>query len=137
MLEKAKAILINGCYTCVMLDGESFFLSSDRGVKPLLDWLESRSDFSSYVAADKVVGKAAAFLYVILGVKAVYAIVLSRSAKEVFENHGIEIRYDTLVDAVRNRTDTGFCPMEQAVMNISSPVEAKNAVINKLRELNS
>ena len=37
--------------------------------------------------------------------------------------------------AIRNRTDTGFCPMESAVWDISDPHEAKAALERKISEM--
>ena len=66
-LENAKKILSDGSYTCVLCKGKDTVSSSFRGVKPLLDLLDSGKDFSGYSAADKVVGRATAFLYCLLG----------------------------------------------------------------------
>jgi len=37
--------------------------------------------------------------------------------------------------AIRNRTDTGFCPMESAVWDISDPCEAKAALERRISEM--
>ena len=52
-LEKAKAILENGNYTCVLCKGDTVHTSQHRGVRPLLDLLDT--DVSGFSAADKVV----------------------------------------------------------------------------------
>ena len=88
-LEIAKERLFGGSFTCVIVNGESICTSDKRGVKPLLEWLESGTDFSNFSAADKVVGKAAAFIYVLLGVKEFYANIIRIPAIEVFEKFGI------------------------------------------------
>ena len=134
-LEKAKELLVTEELTCCFTDGERIFKSRDRGVKPLLSYLADGIDTKGLCAADKVVGKAAAFLYVLLGIKCVYADVISEKALEVFENHGVEISFSTLVSAIRNRTNTGFCPMETAVENINDPKAAIEAIKEKLKEL--
>ena len=86
-------------------------------------------------AADRIVGKAAAFLYVLLGVRTVYAPLMSVPARETLHAHGIEAIADTVVPAIRNRTDTGFCPMESAVWDISDPCEAKAALERTISEM--
>lgn len=127
-LENAKKILSDGSYTCVLCKGEDTVSSSFRGVKPLLDLLDSGKDFSGYSAADKVVGRATAFLYCLLGVTAVHAQVLSKPALQVLENARIAITWDALVDGIRNRENTGPCPMEHATRNSQTPVEALAAI---------
>lgn len=127
-LEQAKQILSEGGYTCVLVRGETVLTATQRGVKPLMDWLDAGTDTRGFCAADKVVGKAAAWLYVLLGVKAVHAGVLSESAASVFAQNGIAVSCDTAVAAIRNRTNTGFCPMEQAVMAAATAKEAREQI---------
>ena len=134
-IEKAKKILVEDGCTCVLVKGDSVLSSSDRGVKPLLSWLESGKEFRNYCAADKVVGKAAAFLYVLLGVKMIYSSVISIPAIEVLQKYGIEVSFEKSVEMIRNRTDTGYCPMEQSTLGISEPKEALTAVKETLKKL--
>ena len=86
-------------------------------------------------AADKVVGKAAAFLYVRLGVTHVYAPVMSEPARAVLTAHGIEAAWDTCPPAIRNRAGDGYCPMERAVWDLTDPAEAEKAVRRTLAAL--
>ena len=118
---RVKKQLFEGDYTCVIAKDDEVLTSKARGVKPLLDWLDAGTDLTGGIAADKVIGKAAAFLYVLLDVSYVYAGVISRPALGVFEKYAIECEYDTLVDAIENRTKDGFCPMETTVWNVEEP----------------
>ena len=133
--EKAKAILEQNGYTCVLCCGEAVSHSIYRGVRPLVDFLDSGADYAGFSAADKVVGKATAFLYVLLGVREVYAGVLSDAAAAVFEVYGIPYFCGQRVPAIRNRSNTGFCPMEQATRDIQDPAQALAAVRNTLKKL--
>ena len=123
-----------GCTAVLCWDGE-LFVSRERGVKPLLDWLVSGRDFRGFSAADKVVGKAAAFLYVLLGVREVRAPVMSEGAAETLARYGVLFRCDTLSPEIRNRAGTGLCPMEQAVRSVGAPEEALAAIRRTLRQL--
>ncbi len=135
-LENVKKILDEHIsYTCVIQTKSGVFHSTERGVKPLLSCLESGQDFSGCVAADKVIGKAAAFLYVLLKADAVYANIISGPAKKVLLQYDIEVSYDQEVEAIRNRTNTGYCPMETAVWDIDNPEEALVAIRKKIAEL--
>lgn len=136
-LAKAKKILLTTGATCVLCRGGSRIESDMRGVMPLVELLDLGMDFSGYSAADKVIGKATAFLYCLLEVKAVYAPVISESALAVLQEHGIEAVYDQCVPAILNRRKDGFCPMETATKNISSPEEALAAVRRTLEKLSS
>lgn len=117
-LQNARALLDSSDYTCVLCCGEQFHTATERGVKPLLDWLASGLYLHGFSAADRVVGRGAAFLYCLLGVTAVYARVMSRPAAAVLEAHGIALQAETLVDGIINRKGTGPCPFEAAVMGI-------------------
>lgn len=133
-LSEAKEILGRG-YTCVLVSDEDTVTTRERGVLPLVKWIDEGRRFDGYSAADKVVGKAAALLYVTLGVKIIWAGVISKPAARVFEAHGVEYWYDTLTDAIINRKGDGFCPMETAVRDIDSPEEAFAAIKNKLNSI--
>ena len=134
-LEKAKEILVTGGYTCVLCRAEQIITSNQRGVAPLMELWEQHRDVSGFSAADKVVGKATALLYCLLGVRAVYGAVMSRPALTVLEANGIATGYEQLVDAIRNRTDTGFCPMETATRDIHDPKDAPQAIRKALASL--
>lgn len=134
-LERAKAQLEGSDLTCVICSEEDTITSKKRGVAPLLEWLDEGRELSGYSAADKVVGNGAAFLYVLLGVKELYAGVISKSALETLTRHDIPVTYGTLTEAIRNRDNTGFCPIETAVAGIASPQEALTAIRNRLKEM--
>lgn len=134
-LIKSKELLDSSSYTCVLRKGDACYYSDHRGVKPLLQWLDEGSDLRGFSAADKVVGKAAAYLYALLGVKAVFARVISSPSVAVLEEHGIAVFFETKVDAIRNRTNTGLCPMEQAVKAAKTPEEALAMVRQALEKL--
>ena len=133
-LAKAKEIMIREEYTLVIVKNEVRTFR-ERGVKPLLSLLDSSIDLSLASASDKVVGKAAAMLYVKLGIKELYASILSKPALEVLTKNGISAEYGELVGAIRNRSGDGFCPMESAVINITDIDEAILAVKAKMAEL--
>ncbi len=135
-LIKAKEILQTSDYTCVLCRDTQVFTTTLRGVKPLVAWYESGQDFAGFYAADKVVGKATAFLYVLLGVKAVYSRVISVSALQVLSKHNIKAEYGRLVSNIINRQGDGICPFESAVFEIDNPKTAYKAIRDKMQELN-
>jgi hypothetical protein len=134
-LEKARSLLASGDYTCVICRENDVYTTRQRGVKPLLDWLDAGTDLRGGIAADKVIGKAAAFLYVLLGISYVYAGVISKPALGVFEKYDIACEYGILVDAIENRTKDGFCPMESAVWNVETPEGVPELLKAKLKQM--
>ena len=134
-LALAKQLLTTEEHTCVLCRGQQLYTSTRRGVAPLLGWLDSDLDLRGFSAADRVIGKATAYLYCLLGVKEVFARVISRPATQVLENHGIPAHWDTLVEGIQNRQKTGPCPMEYATRNCATPEEALTAVQETLKQL--
>ena len=135
MEQLAKAILERENCTCVICGEGSVYKSDRRGVAPLLHWLDEGTDLRDFSAADRVVGRATAYLYHLLGVKAVFARVMSRPAAEVLAAHGIPASWETLVDAIENRQKNGPCPMEYATRNCTNAEDALAAVREALAQL--
>ena len=80
-VKKARKLLAEGGYTCVAVKNGSTCFSTERGVRPLLEWLEQpEAPLREAAVADKVIGKAAALLMVYAGVREVYAAVISEPA---------------------------------------------------------
>lgn len=136
MLNIAKTKLEQENYTCVLTDGESFFTSRERGVKPIVEFIASKRLPKGLFAADKVVGKATAYLYIILEIKSLYAKVISKPALDALTEKGIDVQYELLVDNIINRKGDGICPFETAVLEINDANEAYAAVLDKMIELN-
>ncbi len=135
-LNRAKEILLaDGC-TCVLCRNQDIRTSSCRGVKPLVLWLESGDNYADFSAADKVIGKATAFLYVLLGVRVVYASVISKPALKVLTESGVVVEYDNLVENIINRQGDDVCPFESAVLNVENPSDAYRVIIAKMDEMN-
>lgn len=134
-LDKARALLDTGAYTCAVCRADCTFTATQRGVMPLLSWLDNGTDLTGFSAADRVVGRATAFLYCLLGVKEVYAKVMSRPAMAVLKSHGIEATAGELVDGIINRKGTGPCPFEAAVMEMEDAQEALVAIRNKMAQM--
>lgn len=134
-LESCKAILENENLTCAVKCGDKILKTADRGIKPFMQWIESGENLKGAVAADKVVGKAAAFLMEKVGISAVYAAVLSEPAEAVLISAGIAYAFDRLVPRIQNRKGDGLCPMESAVMDVDDSDTAFSALKDKLKNL--
>ncbi len=134
-LERAKEILTQTGSTCVLCRDDIVYTTTDRGIKPLLDWLSSGEDTCGFSAADKVVGKAAALMYSLLGVRRVHGNVMSESAVKTLRRNGIEAYWDRLTENIRNRAGTGLCPMESATLHIDEPEDALPVILDTLAKL--
>ncbi len=90
-------------------------------------------DLSGFCAADCVVGRAAAMLFVKAGVHAVFAEVMSDGAAALLAVHGIDASCDVRTAAIEDRQKTGPCPMESAVAGIED-IDASIAAIRRRAE---
>lgn len=134
-LVRAKQTLSEGNFTCVLCKGDTLHTTTERGVKPLVRWLTEGTDLKDFSAADRVVGKATAYLYCLLGVKAVYSLVMSGAAAKVLEDNGIPATQDKKVENIINRAGTGICPFEEAVWEIDDPQDALKAILKKMAQM--
>lgn len=134
-IEKAKEQLLSGDFTCVLCKGEKFYTSGERGVSPMLSLLADGTEVFGFSAADKVVGKAAAMLFVCAGVTEIFALVISKSAAEFLDKRGVKYSYEKMTEKIINRMGDGVCPMEQAVADIDDEWLGKAAIEKRLTEL--
>lgn len=133
-LERAMAALQPPHTLALCRDGE--VLTSDRrGVAPMVAFLREGWALEGYAAADRVVGKAAAWLFILAGVRAVYAATLSEGGRELLTRHGIPVQWETLTPTIRNRDNTGLCPMEQAVAEATDPADALERIEARMAQL--
>lgn len=115
--------------------GQTVYESTDSGIKPLVTAIDSGADYSGCDAADRIVGKAAAYLYLLLRVKRVCACVMTFAAKNILTENGIECDADTFAENIVNRKGDGLCPMETAVANADNPNAALSAIRDKIKHM--
>lgn len=122
-------------HTLVLCRNGDVIISDERGVAPMVGFLREGRALSGYSAADRVIGKAAAMLFVKAGIREVYAYTMSESAVDVLTAHGIPFSYEKLTDRIMNRSNTGLCPMESTV-NVTNDVDTGvEMIFRKLDEL--
>lgn len=122
-LERARACMQAG-KTLVLCKGKTVYMSERRGIGQMLEYLDEKVDLRGFSAADKVIGRAAAMLFAMAGVKEVWGEVVSRAALPVLEAYDISYSYGRLADRIINRRGDGLCPMEEAILAANTPREA-------------
>lgn len=127
---------MSGEVTCrILKDGREIYSSQKRGIAPIISFIEDGGDAKGSTVYDKIVGKAAALLYALMGVKEVCAEVLSEKAESVLKRHKIAYSFRQKVPYIVNRKGDGTCPMEKAVENIYSPEGALTVLKEELERL--
>lgn len=133
ILDKLKYILLAQQHSCVFGNEETYFYSDLKGIRPLMQYIQEGK--KGYYVADKIVGKAAAYLFILLEVKAVYADTISVEGLKTLEDNNIPVFYHQLVDYIINRTGDDICPMEKTVKDIDDPKIAYQALIEKIKQM--
>ena len=131
----AKNLIKQQKATCVVIkQGKILSVESGRGVCPVISLYE-QGMLQDATVVDKIIGKAAAMVLVLGGVRACYGETMSRAALEFLNAHGVRAEYGTLTDRIINRQGDGICPMEQTVAEIDDPATALEALKAKVAEL--
>ena len=135
-LDLARALLIaNKDATLVAVRGDEIHVCCERGVKPLLKMVRDGVSLKGFSVADKVVGKAPALLYAVLGPDAVFSPVMSWTGRAVLLASGIAVSHDLLVPHIQNRSKSGQCPMDESVTNVWEPYEAVGVLTDRARQM--
>lgn len=120
-----KKLLSAERYTCVLASDYHYLLTSrEKGVMPLYHFIQDRLVEDQVrkhplILADKIIGKAAAYLAIYAGVKSLYTYAISEGAIAILEVHQIKFEYDKKVPYIYNRNKDGQCPMEVALEGIT------------------
>lgn len=134
---KEARLALKGAARCVVYNETGLHISEERGIRPMILWLEEDPEFLRGASvADKIVGRAAAMIMVHAGVKEVYASVISNGAVEVLRDAGIECSYSMTAIAISNRRGDGICPMERTVAPIHDPECAYRTLREKVLSMN-
>ena len=131
----AVSMIENGFATCVIVkDNKIMSAESPEGIAYIINAYEEGRLEGSFVA-DTVIGKAAAMIFTISGVKSCYGQTVSRESVKWLKEHNINVTYKVCADYIVNRTGDGICPMESTVMNVDDEHEALKLLKNKIMEL--
>ena len=119
-------------HTLALCKNGELLTSDKRGVSPMADYLTEGRDLSGFSAADVIVGKAAAMLFIKAGIKEIYAEVISTSAEKLLKKHAIPFSFGSETEKILNRDKTGICPMENAVSDTDDTEEGFKRISEKL-----
>ncbi len=97
----------------ILAKGNSINGYSGQGVSDLYHLLHTEpAALRGASAADKVVGKGAAALMALGGVRELHAEVICEAALKLLEKHGVYVIHSRCVPEIRNRDNSGLCPIE-------------------------
>lgn len=140
MTEELKKLILENKHNCILVENDNIIMTSlEKGVAPLYNYIKDNKVLPSgeVKIADKIVGRAVAFLAIYLKAKFIYSKTISKTALDVLKDYDIEVDYDIVVPFILNRNKDGQCPMEKSLEGINSAEEAFNIIDKfKMRQLN-
>ena len=105
----------------LVFNHDSLTTHSNRGIRDLLLLITEQPErLHGAVVADKVIGKSAAAIMIVGGVKEVHTNLICTPARELFETNGVRIFAAEEVPMILNRDRSGMCPMDTRIANIES-----------------
>lgn len=107
--------------------GEIVARETGRGIGPALR-LYREGKLRGADVADRIVGRAAAALFVAGGAVSVHADVMSEGAAEFLSAYGVPNGAEVITREIINRAKTGICPMEAAVKELDDPLRMIEAI---------
>lgn len=100
-----------------------------RGVADLFHLLRNEPQvLLNAQLADKVIGKGAAALMVLGGVKEVYSHIISQPALQLLEDAHVCVSYTKCVEHIINRVGTDWCPVEKLCMSATTAEECLSLI---------
>ena len=125
-LARAHALLEAENHAIVIVrDGLMIGVGDRRGVIDLLTLSATLGPSAAGAAvADRIVGRAAALVYRAMGIKAVYAQLLSEAGETALAEGAIYYEWSERVAQILNRAHDGICPFEQAAAGVDDPAAA-------------
>lgn len=120
-IQKAKELFYSENYTLVACKDGKTECFAEGGIKTLVKLVESGKNYSTYSFCDKIVGRAAAFLFVLMEAKEVHAKIMGRLAIQILDRAQIKYSSDQFVDFIKDSSGKELNEFEKAVVRSGSP----------------
>jgi len=104
----------------VIKDGSIIFKSDKDRLRPIIICInQNKEKMINSIVIDKIVGLAAAKLFVFAKVKEIYALVASKSAENYLKNKKIRFQTKEIINNILNDNKSDICPMEKLAENLT------------------
>lgn len=132
--EKLQELKDKGLSLSIEKDGDVLHQSYDPMLKPLYNLLKNHgSDLKGATVYDKIVGRAAAYLCILGGVREIYTLLASETAKTALAEYNIPITALKTIPVIMNRDNTDKCPMEKMALASDGPETFLTMLEEKMR----
>ncbi len=113
------------CSIVVVKNKKVLLFKKGHGLKPIFETFEEIGpEIKDSVVADRILGKASAFLFRYAGVKSVYTPQATKGAVAVLIVGGIPSQVEKLIPFIKNNTGDNKCPFEKILEGVESPKKA-------------
>lgn len=134
-LEKAKKLFENNNLTFALVSNDKTITSQKKGLQELILLAQNEDAFFEWSICDKICGRAAAFLFVFMGLKEVHAKKMTKLAIQILDRAEIEFSYDELIDTVLDENMKELDRFEKAVLRSGSAIQALKDLTIELSKL--
>lgn len=136
MIKNLIKMLHDGNHSLVVGNGDTSMIFDGRGVSDLYRlYTESPEMLNGASVADKIVGKGAAALTSLGGVRQVYADVISTAALKLLRSNNVEVSFADEVPNIINRAGTGVCPVEILCKHCATAAECLPLITDFLMKM--
>lgn len=137
IVNRAKQMIKNKEANFILIKKNKIvYTANKRGIGVLIDLFENQpKKLKGAIIVDKVIGKAAAMIFVYAGVNSVYGEIMSNFAKQYLNRHKVKADYGICVDSIINREGNGICPMESSVLDIEDAKDGYDILVEKVAKL--
>lgn len=134
--DEAVSLVRDGTCDCAVVNGGLCRMGAGRGLYPLVQLYDADPAFFRGASlADKIVGRAAAFIAILGGVAFVHGEVMGEGAARLLAEHGVGHACGVMAGEIANHAGNGPCPLENAVRGIDDVDAAVAAIRHRLAEL--
>lgn len=109
----------------IVKNGRIVFETESHGIKGFLEAIELLGkELAGCAVADRVVGRAVAFLCVYFQVFAVFAVIISIEGVRALEDNDVFYQFEKCVPNILNQKRNDICPFENLALTFTTPEEA-------------
>ena len=128
--------LDNSRSSCVISNNGEVRSFNQRGVIDLYTLVDTKDPLlKGALMADKIVGKGAAALMVLGGIKALNTHAICTSALKLLQDNGIKVFFDEEIDHIETRTKTDWCPLEKRVKDAPTAEDCWPIIVQFISDL--
>ena len=135
MTESDYFNLLDENTTLALVKGDVIIRRKGKGVSSAVELINDSVDLNGFIAVDTVVGKALSILFLKLGIKEVYALLISENAYTYLTSHGVKVTYKTITSNILNRDKSDLCPMEKLSLSIDDYDDGYKVIVERFNKM--